>query len=89
MPSWLRISRRAGTGRRSARNVPLVSSRAALEREFAVSPGNDHELIEVHGVDDTFLIQGPDGPTGYTPQFFSKIGAWMGERGFTGSACVP
>jgi hypothetical protein len=68
-------------------NVPLVPTRAALERALAVSPGNDHEIVVLEGALHSFLIPGADGPPTYARGFFSHMGRWMAARGLTNPAC--
>lgn len=68
-------------------NVPLVATRAALERAFAVSPGDDHEIVVLEEALHSFLIPSPDGPPRFSDGFFSRMGAWMAERGIADATC--
>lgn len=68
-------------------NVPLVSTRAALERAFAAAPGTDHEVVVLEGALHSFLIATPEGPPRFASGFFDRMAAWMGERGFSDAAC--
>jgi hypothetical protein len=68
-------------------NVPLVSTRAALERAFEASPGADQEIVVVDGALHSFLIPGADGQPRFSPGFFDCMGGWMARRGFARSAC--
>ena len=68
-------------------NVPLVSTRAALERAFAAAPGDDHEIVVIEDAPHSFLIDTPGGPPRYADGFFSYMGAWMAERGYTNAGC--
>jgi len=68
-------------------NVPLVSTRAALERAFAVSPGNDHQIVVLDGVPHSFIVPPTDGPPGFSGGFFNRMGEWMRDRGFTNPKC--
>lgn len=68
-------------------NVPLVSTRAALERAFSASPGDDHEIVVLDGALHSFLIPAPDGPPRFSGGFFDRMGEWMKDRGFSEPAC--
>jgi hypothetical protein len=68
-------------------NVPLVSTRAALERAFEASPGADHEVVVLEGAVHSFLIPQADGPPRFSPGFFGHVGTWMADRGFSRAAC--
>lgn len=67
--------------------VPLVSTRAALERAFAVSPGDDEELVVIEDAPHSFIIPSDSGPPRYAEGFFDKMADWMAERGFMNEAC--
>jgi len=68
-------------------NVPLVSTRAALEEAFAASPGEDHEIVVLKGALHSFLIPSPEGPPRFSPGFFDRMGAWLDERGLSNPGC--
>jgi uncharacterized protein len=68
-------------------NVPLVTSRAALERAFEASPGTDHEIVVLDGALHSFLIPDADGPPRFSPGFFDHMGTWMADRGFSRPGC--
>jgi uncharacterized protein len=68
-------------------NVPLVSTRAALERAFAAAPGDDHEIVVIKDAPHSFVIEGPDGTPRYAAGFFTYMGEWMTERGYTDPGC--
>jgi alpha-beta hydrolase superfamily lysophospholipase len=68
-------------------NVPLVSTRAALERAFAASAGDDHEIVVLEGALHSFLVPSPDGPPRFSRGFFQRMGDWMTERGLSGETC--
>ena len=68
-------------------NVPLVPTRAALERAFLAAPGDDHEIVVLQGALHSFLIPIPDGPPRFSEGFFDRMGAWMRDRGFSESTC--
>jgi dienelactone hydrolase len=68
--------------------VPLVSTRAALERAFDESPGDDHEIVVLPDAPHSFLIPSEDGPPHYAEGMFSRTAEWMTERGLTGSCGV-
>lgn len=79
-------------------NVPLVSTRAALERAFEASPGADHEIVVLDGALHSFMvpgadgqlrfpIPGADGQAPFSPGFFDYMGRWMADRGFSRSGC--
>jgi uncharacterized protein len=68
-------------------NVPLVASRAALERAFEVSPGADHDIVVLDGALHSFLIPDVDGSPRFSPGFFDYMGTWMADRGFSRPAC--
>lgn len=68
-------------------NVPFVSTRTALERAFAESPGNDEELVVIEDSPHSFIIPSEQGPSRYAKGFFEKMADWMAERGFTNEAC--
>lgn len=64
-------------------NVPLVPTRAALERAFSAAPDDDHEIIVLKGATHSFLVQMPDGTPRFSDGFFNRMGVWLRERGFT------
>lgn len=68
-------------------NVPLVSTRAALNRAFSSAPGNDHEIVVIEDVPHSFFVETPEGTPGYADGFFSYMGEWMTEHGYTHAGC--
>ncbi len=68
-------------------NVPLVSTRAALERAFDAAPGDDHEIVVIEDAPHSFIIEGPDGTPRYADGFFNYMGEWMTERGYADLGC--
>ncbi len=68
-------------------NVPLVPTRAALERAFASAPGGDHEIVVLEGALHSFLIPVPDAPPRFSGGFFSRMATWMAERGISDVDC--
>lgn len=68
-------------------NVPLVSTRAALERAFNAAPGDDHEIVVIEDSPHSFILEGPNGTPQYADGFFDYMGEWMAERGYTNSEC--
>jgi dienelactone hydrolase len=68
-------------------NVPLIPTRAALERAFAATPGGDHEIDVIKEAPHSFLIPGPDGLPHFAPGFFSRIGEWLSEHGDSDARC--
>lgn len=68
-------------------NVPLVSTRAALERAFDAAPGDDHEIVVIEDAPHSFILKGPDGKPQYADGFFSYMGDWMVEHGYSHSEC--
>lgn len=68
-------------------NVPLISTRAALERAFAVAPGDDHEIVVIDNALHSFLIPNPNGPPRFAAGFFDHMGEWLAERGYSHAEC--
>lgn len=68
-------------------NVPLVPTRAALERAFAAAPGDDHEVVVLEDARHSFLLANPEGPPQFSDGFFSHMGAWMDRHGFSDATC--
>ena len=68
-------------------NVPLVPTRAALDRAFSTAPGGDHEIVVLKGALHSFLIPTPDGPPRFSEGFFDRMGVWMEDRGFSETTC--
>jgi dienelactone hydrolase len=68
-------------------NVPLVATRAALERAFRASPGEDQEVVIVEDAAHSFLIHAAGTPPRFSTGFFAPMGRWLGERGFARGAC--
>ena len=69
------------------RNVPLVSTRAALDRAFSASRGDDHQIVVIEDAPHSFIIEGPDGRSRYAEGFFSTTRDWMTARGYTDPTC--
>jgi dienelactone hydrolase len=67
--------------------VPLVATRAALERAFERAPGDDHVLVVVSDAPHSFLIRSKDGRLHYAHGVFERVGTWLAERGFTDQSC--
>lgn len=68
-------------------NVPLVTTRAALDRAFDAAPGDDHEIVVIEDAPHSFLIPGPAGSLRYAEGFFNRVGAWLRERGLADPGC--
>jgi dienelactone hydrolase len=68
-------------------NVPLIPTRAALERAFAAAPGDDHEIDVIKDAPHSFLIPGPNGLPHFAPGFFSRINEWLSEHRFSDAKC--
>ena len=68
-------------------NVPLVPTRAALDRALDARPGSDHEIVVIPDAPHSFLVETPDGQVGYTDQFFSTMARWMAERDYSRPRC--
>lgn len=68
-------------------NVPLVATRAALERAFATSPGDDQQIVIVRDAAHSFLIRRPGKPPRFSPEFFAAMGHWLEAHGYTDEAC--
>lgn len=68
-------------------NVPLVTTRAALERAFDAAPGDDHELVVVKDAPHSFVVPRVGAPPGYAAGVFSGMEEWLAERGFTDESC--
>lgn len=67
--------------------VPFVATRAALNRAFAASPGDDQELVVVEDAPHSFLVPREDGPPRYAEGVFRRMEEWLAERGFTDESC--
>lgn len=67
--------------------VPLVATRAALERAFARAPGHDHELVVVKDAPHSFLVPAPAGGARYAEGVFARMASWLAERDFTDESC--
>ncbi|HSM36204.1 MAG TPA: alpha/beta hydrolase [Longimicrobiales bacterium] len=67
--------------------VPLVPTRAALERAFARSPGGDQRVVVVPDAPHSFMIPSENGPPRYAEGVFGGMEDWLAERGFTDEAC--
>lgn len=70
-------------------NVPLVPSRAALDRAFTASPGTDETVVVIENADHGFFVTDPDGTRRYTSGYFSRLRTWLTDRGFTDEDCWP
>lgn len=69
-------------------NVPLVPTRAALERAFAASPGRDQTVVVLEDALHSFLIPDEEGgPPRFSPGFFDFMKKWVEERGLAGEGC--
>jgi dienelactone hydrolase len=68
-------------------NVPLVTTRIALERGLAASPGNDNEIVVLPDALHSFFVPQPDGSRRYATGFFDRTAEWLDQRGFTGADC--
>ncbi|KFL35700.1 alpha/beta hydrolase family protein [Arenimonas donghaensis] len=68
-------------------NVPLVPTRAALERAFAASPGDDQRVVVLPGADHAFLLHDADGSPRFSPGYFDRMAAWLAERGLSRADC--
>ena len=68
-------------------NVPLVSTRAALERAFDAALGDEHEIVVIEDAPHSFIIETPDGTPRYADGFFSYMGKWMAEHGYSDPEC--
>ncbi|HUO82117.1 MAG TPA: hypothetical protein VM616_04580, partial [Gammaproteobacteria bacterium] len=49
--------------------------------------GGDHEIVVLEGALHSFLIPAPDGPPRFSGGFFSRMAAWMAERGISDVNC--
>ena len=67
-------------------NVPLITTRAALERAFEAAPGDDHEIVVIEDAPHSFLIDTPKGPR-YADGFFNYMANWLAERGYADASC--
>lgn len=68
-------------------NVPLVSTRVALERALAVAPNDDHEIVVLPGALHSFLIPAKEGPPRFSQGFFDYMGKWLTDRNYSRAAC--
>ena len=68
-------------------NVPLVSTRAALARAFAASPGDDHEIVVLDDALHSFLVRRDEGPPRFAEGFFDHMATWLNARGLSAPAC--
>lgn len=68
-------------------NVPLVSTRAALERAFEAAPGEDHEIVVIENAPHSFIVTDEQGYPRYADGFFDYMAEWMAERGITDPGC--
>ena len=69
-------------------NVPLVPTRAALERAFASAPGPAQEVVVLPDAPHSFLISGVDGEVRFSGGFFDRMADWMEETGISRGACM-
>lgn len=67
--------------------VPLIPTRAALERAFAAAPGDDHEIVVLEDAPHNFLVPTEDGPPRYAEGVFGYMEEWLAARGFTNPHC--
>lgn len=70
--------------------VPLVPTRAALERAFDAAPGGDHEIVVLEGARHSFLVPDPAddaAPPRFSPGFFDHMAEWMQGRGLADATC--
>jgi dienelactone hydrolase len=68
-------------------NVPLVPTRAALERAFVAAPGDDHEIVIIRDAPHSFIISGPDGRPRYAHGFFNEMADWMADHAYSDPGC--
>lgn len=68
-------------------NVPLVSTRAALNRAFSSAPGDEHEIVVIEDAPHSFIIETPEGTPRYAEGFFSYMGEWMAEHRYSDAEC--
>lgn len=68
-------------------NVPLVATRAALNRAFSSAPGDDHEIVVIEDAPHSFILETPEGTPRYAEGFFSYMGEWMAEHGYSDTGC--
>lgn len=68
-------------------NVPLVPTRAALERALRASAGDDHQLVVIPGVPHSFITESPTGEPAYTEAFFGTMSEWLAGHGYTRTDC--
>jgi uncharacterized protein len=69
-------------------NVPLLPTRAALERAFAASPGAPQEVVVLPDAPHSFLISGVDGEVRFSDGFFDRMASWMEATGISRGECV-
>lgn len=67
--------------------VPLVRTRAALERAFARSPGGRQQVRVVPNAPHSFLVSAEDGTPVLSPDFFRPMGEWLDARGLSDGRC--
>ena len=68
-------------------NVPLVQTRAALERAFAAAEGDSHEVVVLAGAQHAFLVPEPGGQPRYSSGFFDSLRRWLHAEGIAMDAC--
>lgn len=68
-------------------NVPLIPTRAALERAFQKAPGSSHEIVVLDGARHSFLIHDTDGPPRFSDGFFDHMATWMRENAISDTSC--
>lgn len=68
-------------------NVPLVATRTALERSLNVANRADREVVVLEDALHSFLVPQANGPPRFSPGYFSKLAAWLNQRGIARSAC--
>lgn len=67
-------------------NVPLISTRAALQRAFETAPTNDYEVVVIDDAAHSFLVDTPEGQR-FAGGFFDHMAQWLKARGISASEC--
>ena len=67
-------------------NVPLVPTRAALQRAFATSPGEDQKIVIIEDAPHSFFIE-TEGGVRYADGFFNYMADWLRKRDYTDQSC--
>lgn len=68
-------------------NVPLVSTKAALERAFETSPSEDETIVIIRGAPHSFIVKMGTENAVLAPEFFQGMASWLEERGFSAPDC--